>query len=249
VRPRQTVWGDDTNLLNRFAKREAHAEKERRRLEEEEAKGMAPVGSLMFMEVERRIDIFIFRCCFAHSVYEARRLVVHGYVLLNGKKHQNANTRLAPGDMVSVDPEAIRFLQPEKDQPPKSENTDDTSVPPTTENPSSSTSSSGLKNVLSKPDSAGKPLTPFNLPDYASPFLFIPAYIEVSFQTCSAIYVRHPTARPGYSEIPTPFDADGEIVRLAWEWYAKVRPRMRSKSQLARMPENRKSPEEMQVGR
>ena len=47
---------------------------------------MAPVGSLMFMEVERRIDIFIFRCCFAHSVYEARRLVVHGYVLLNGKK-------------------------------------------------------------------------------------------------------------------------------------------------------------------
>jgi hypothetical protein len=28
-------------------------------------------------------------------------------------------------------------------------------------------------------------------------------------------------------------------VRLAWEWYAKRRPRMRSKSQLARMPENR----------
>lgn len=86
VRPRQTVWGDDTNQLNRFARRQAQADKEKKRLEEEELKGMAPVGSLMFMELERRIDIFIFRCCFAHSVYEARRLVVHGYVLLNGKK-------------------------------------------------------------------------------------------------------------------------------------------------------------------
>ena len=31
---------------------------------------------------------------------------------LTFSQHQNANTRLAPGDMVSVDPKAIRFLQP-----------------------------------------------------------------------------------------------------------------------------------------
>lgn len=82
-------------------------------------------------------------------------------------------------------------------------------------------------------------LTPFTLPDYAPPFIFIPAYIEPSFSTCSAIYVRHPTARPGYSEIPTPYDADGEVVRLAWEWYAKRRRRVRSRRQLAGMPEDR----------
>jgi ribosomal protein S4 len=41
---------------------------------------------LMFAEVERRIDVFLFRCCFVHSVYEARRLVIHGDVMLNGKK-------------------------------------------------------------------------------------------------------------------------------------------------------------------
>jgi hypothetical protein len=33
----------------------------------------------MLAEVERRIDVFVFRCCFAHSVYEAQRLVIHGY--------------------------------------------------------------------------------------------------------------------------------------------------------------------------
>lgn len=27
---------------------------------------------------------------------------------------------------------------------------------------------------------------------------------------------------------------------MAWEWYTRVRPRMRSRSQLARMPENRR---------
>lgn len=85
----------------------------------------------------------------------------------------------------------------------------------------------------------GEPLTPFYLPQYASPWLHIPAYIEVSFKTCSAVYVRHPTARPGYSEIPTPYDADGALVRYAWEWYMQRRPRMRSQSQLARMPEDR----------
>jgi hypothetical protein len=78
-----------------------------------------------------------------------------------------------------------------------------------------------------------------NLPDWSSPWLFIPAYLEVCYKTCSFVYVRHPTARPGYSEIATPFAADGEVVRLAWEWYAKNRPRMRSKSQMAREPLNR----------
>jgi hypothetical protein len=57
---------------------------------------------------------------------------------------------------------------------------------------------------------------PFQLPDYAAPFLFIPQYLEVSFPTCSAIYLRHPSARPGVSEIPSPYDAAGEAMRLTW---------------------------------
>jgi ribosomal protein S4 len=79
VRPRRPA-GDDAGLLARFAQREVA------RQAEESKKGMAPVGSLMFAEVERRIDVFLFRCCFAHSVYEARRLVIHGSVMLNGQK-------------------------------------------------------------------------------------------------------------------------------------------------------------------
>ncbi len=85
VRPRKQFGkGDgDQAALEEFAKRK---QREKDFEQEEEERGNAPVGSLMFSEIERRIDVFIFRCCFAHSVYEARRLVVHGDVLLNGKK-------------------------------------------------------------------------------------------------------------------------------------------------------------------
>lgn len=86
VRPVRKFGRSDGPTLNAFAQRKEQAQRELKRRGEEEEKGLAPVGSLMFGEVERRIDVFIFRCCFAHSVYEARRLVVHGDVLLNGKK-------------------------------------------------------------------------------------------------------------------------------------------------------------------
>ncbi|KAI6032648.1 hypothetical protein F5J12DRAFT_179911 [Pisolithus orientalis] len=235
VRPRNRVPVADTLALDDYAGRNEQLERAIRRKEEEDRKGLAPVGSLMMAEVERRIDVFIFRCCFAHSVYEARRLVIHGHVLLNGRKHTNANTRLAPGDMVSVDPARISFLQEptnEKDGVVSAQNTGNNTADATEKSSPHSPEPAAEESPTEK-------LTPFNLPPYASPFIFLPAYAEVSFPTCSAVYVRHPTARPGYSEIPTPYDADGEIVRLAWEWYSKRRPRNRSKSQLARMPENR----------
>ena len=133
--------------------------------------------------------------------------------------------------MVSVDPKVISFLQSKAPGVDKSseevaaEELKDEEIPASTEQ--------------SSPASKDNTLTPFHLPAYASPFIFIPAYLEVSFPICSVVYVRHPTARPGYSEIPTPYDADGEVVRLAWEWYSKMRPRNRSKRQLAREPENR----------
>ncbi|KAF8517507.1 hypothetical protein BU17DRAFT_49698 [Hysterangium stoloniferum] len=233
IRSRKIPKGDSITVA-KWAKREDVAESMQKKQEEQQANiALAPVGSLMFTEVERRIDVFIFRCCFAHSVYEARRLVIHGNVKLNGKVHSNANTRLAPGDMVSVDPNAIRFLR-------RPETRETRKLSPVAEQVEDDQTE--LERVgRFQPWAKRADLTPFTLPEFAAPFIFIPAYIEPSFATCSAVYVRHPTARPGYSEIPTPYDADGEVVRLAWEWYAKRRPRMRSRSQRAGMPENRQS--------
>ena len=147
--------------------------------------------------------------------------------------------------MVSVDPAAIRFLREKSEatinysEDEALEDVTDEAVPTEGES-SSSENSQALSKSSSVERSKSTGLTPFNLPPYAAPFIFIPAYIEVNFATCSAVFVRRPTARYDYSEIPSPYEADGEIMRLTWEWYNKVRPRMRSRSQLARMPENRK---------
>ena len=167
------------------------------------------------------------------------------------------NTRLAPGDMVHVEPKAIRYFKtpngeyddvlgrhPEvKVVKKKEEKAPVTAVEAAAEQAEGESPAETSSDTAPKEEGymnkSGTLLTPFNLPPYASPWLFIPAYIEVSFLTCTGIYVRHPTARPGYSEIPTPYDADGALIRYAWEWYMQRRPRMRSKKQLSRMPEDR----------
>ena len=58
------------------------------------SKETVPLASLMFVEIEKRIDTMIFRCCFADSAYKARQMVIHGKVLLNGKKVRSSLLRL-----------------------------------------------------------------------------------------------------------------------------------------------------------
>lgn len=39
-----------------------------------------------------------------------------------------------------------------------------------------------------------------------APFAILPHHLEVSFKTCHAVYLRDPVARPGHSEVISPFD-------------------------------------------
>jgi len=63
--------------------------------------------------------------------------------------------------------------------------------------------------------------TPWQPRPYMSPFAFIPRYLEVHHAICSAVYLRHPVARPGLAEVPTPFAA--ETQQLAFTWYLRRR--------------------------
>lgn len=133
------------------------------------------------------------------------------------------NRKLQPGDLISVDPTAVVTLQRPRDSPASASasSSDAAAAEPATSEAGAATAESASESDSSTPPSspsapAGARPLPFHLPDYAAPFLFIPPYIEPSFQTCSAVYLRHPTARPGVSEIPSPYEADGEVMRLAW---------------------------------
>jgi len=63
--------------------------------------------------------------------------------------------------------------------------------------------------------------TPWRPRDYMSAFAFIPRYLEVHQKVCSAVYLRHPVARPGLAEVPTPFGI--ETNSLAHTWYLRRR--------------------------
>ncbi|KAF2467299.1 alpha-L RNA-binding motif-containing protein [Lindgomyces ingoldianus] len=64
-------------------------------------------------------------------------------------------------------------------------------------------------------------LTPWRPRDYMSAFAFIPRYLEVNQNICAAVYLRHPVARPGLAEVPTPFPL--ETGQLAFNWYLRRR--------------------------
>lgn len=63
--------------------------------------------------------------------------------------------------------------------------------------------------------------TPWRPRPFMGPFAFIPRYLEVNQKICSAVYVRHPVARSGQAEVPTPWPE--KVTQLAFNWYLRRR--------------------------
>lgn len=63
----------------------------------------APGENLLSM-LERRLDNVIYRLKFAISREQARQIVVHGHVFVNGKKTYSPSSLVHVGDVISLDP-------------------------------------------------------------------------------------------------------------------------------------------------
>ncbi|KAF4982750.1 hypothetical protein FZEAL_1703 [Fusarium zealandicum] len=75
-----------------------------------------------------------------------------------------------------------------------------------------------MKNDAENPVDESKPYaTPWRPRAYMSAFAFIPRYLEVNPNVCAAVYLRHPVARKGMAEVPTPFSY--LTNQLAHNWY------------------------------
>lgn len=61
--------------------------------------------------------------------------------------------------------------------------------------------------------------TPWRPRQFIAPFAVLPKHIEVSFPTCHAVYLRDPVARPGESEVISPFDEN--LHERAYMYYVK----------------------------
>ncbi|KAI0101658.1 alpha-L RNA-binding motif-containing protein [Nemania sp. FL0031] len=79
-----------------------------------------------------------------------------------------------------------------------------------------------MREEKENPYDPSKPyVTPWRPRDFMAPFAFIPPYLEVNQNICSAVYLRHPVARKGNAEVPTPYPL--EVSQLAFNWYLRRR--------------------------
>ncbi|ODV94201.1 hypothetical protein PACTADRAFT_51080 [Pachysolen tannophilus NRRL Y-2460] len=61
--------------------------------------------------------------------------------------------------------------------------------------------------------------TPWEPRPFLAPFAILPHHIEISFETGHAVYLRDPVARPGQSEVISPFSTD--VHKRAYMWYIR----------------------------
>ena len=88
--------------------------------------------------------------------------------------------------------------------------------------PDASMLRAALAEARENPVDPSKPYaTPWRPRDWMCAFAFVPRYLEVHHRICSAVYLRHPVARPYLAEVPTPFD--DELNSLTFLWYLRRR--------------------------
>ncbi|KAI9001899.1 hypothetical protein BC832DRAFT_593752 [Gaertneriomyces semiglobifer] len=180
-----------------------------------EWESVPPVQALAFAELERRLDVVVYRCHFASSIWEARMAVVRGNVWVNGEKCPFPARRLADGDMVTVNPNIVPTLLA-----PGSEPTVEASEEsePSTESEAAS-ESKRIKLTRSQRHKLAEPLK-FTPHPWMAPHMFLPSYLEVSYPTCSAVFLRSPLPQPNEVEIPSPFPPESH--QLVYEWYTNI---------------------------
>lgn len=69
---------------------------------ERAAKTQGKTGEALVVELERRLDALVLRSGIARTIYQARQMVVHGHIEVNGAKVDKPSYRLRPEDVVQV---------------------------------------------------------------------------------------------------------------------------------------------------
>lgn|SRR5579872_7424135 len=82
-------------------------ERQFKRFFKEAIKTKGATGEILLSMLERRLDNVVYRLKMATSRTQARQLIVHGHILVNGKRVSSPSFQVAIDDMVSLDPKMI----------------------------------------------------------------------------------------------------------------------------------------------
>ena len=133
---------------------------------DEATKAKENTGEVFLQLLERRLDNVVYRLGFAKTRRQARQLVSHGHILVNGKKVTIPSYRVDVGDIIEVRPKSrnIKFIQENL------ENKDPRSVPAWLE--------------LDKQNFRGKVV---NLPEKVQDYLEIPINLQYIIEFYSKV--------------------------------------------------------------
>ena len=77
-------------------------EKQFKRTYQEASRMKGDTGQNLIGLLEQRLDMVVYRCKFAPTIFSARQIVSHGHIYVNGVKCNIASRRVRPGDVVSL---------------------------------------------------------------------------------------------------------------------------------------------------
>jgi small subunit ribosomal protein S4 len=86
------------------------SEKQLRNVFTEARRSKDPAGLVLLRMLESRLDNVIFRLGVAPSIAAARQLVVHGHILVDGRKVDRPSFRVKPGSEISVRPKSRQLV-------------------------------------------------------------------------------------------------------------------------------------------
>ncbi|KAJ1949338.1 hypothetical protein FBU59_001185 [Linderina macrospora] len=72
--------------------------------------------------------------------------------------------------------------------------------------------------TLKKPDNGSQELEFVPVP-YMQPWMFVPEYLEVNYNTCSTVFLHEPVTKPNATELPSPYPP--EFHALAFKYYLR----------------------------
>lgn len=77
-------------------------EKQFRRYVQRAKKSTELTGEKLIQDLECRLDNLVYRMNFASSIRQARQMVVHGHITVNGRKIDIPSYGVSPGDVISL---------------------------------------------------------------------------------------------------------------------------------------------------
>ncbi len=101
-RGKQTDYGVHLREKQKVKHHYGLLEKQFRKVFAEAARGKGNTGEALMVLLERRLDNVVYRLGFGHSRAQARLLVAHGHVTVNGRRVDIPSFLTRPGDAIRV---------------------------------------------------------------------------------------------------------------------------------------------------